>query len=151
MTSAPCSMWSRLWEGAQDLSSLVTTELRRKDKEGLRGAIRAARTATNASLSKVEILREEDLRDLLQLRLQERFPNLGSVALRGYVKDIAFTRFASETLAKLPRLTTVDLSGCKALDPVTACAALVQCSHSRLEKLSLPYGAHLKLCLGFCI
>lgn len=136
-------LWQGLFEGAQELRTLVTSDLERKDKEGLRGAGRAGRTAANAAVSKVEIQGEEDLRDLPQLRLQERFPNLASVALKGHYSreglDTLFTQFALHTLSNLSKLTTVDLSNCKALDAAATCAALVQCS--QLQELSLPEGA----------
>jgi hypothetical protein len=139
--TAQGSLWPYLWEGAQDLSTLVTSDFKRKDKEGLRGASRAGRTAANDAVSKVEISEEVDLRALPQLRLHERFPNLASVALKGKPKIVVaatFNRFAYETLSKLSKLTSLDLQYCKALDAVSACAALVQCS--QLQELRLPSG-----------
>jgi hypothetical protein len=134
--------WPNLWEGPQELSSIVTAGFKRQDKEGLRGASRAARTAANATVSKVQITKEEDLRDLPQLKLEERFPRIASVSLKGCPQDgmaVPFAQFALDTLAKLPKLTFVDLSDCNAFDAASACAALVQCS--QVQELSLPKGA----------
>jgi hypothetical protein len=144
MAASMVSLWPYLWEDAQDLSTLVTSDWKRKDKEGLRGASRAGRTAANASVTKVVIAKEEDLRDLRQLRLQERFPRLAAVALIGKAKGrvaIPIAQFASETLCKLPKLTTLDLAHCQACDAASACAALVQCS--QLQELSLPRGTQI--------
>jgi hypothetical protein len=135
------SLWPYLWACAQDVSTLVTSDFERKDKEGLRGASRAGRTAVNATVSKLEISEEKDLRDLPQLRLHERFPRLASVALKGKRKSFSattFNLFASETLSKLSKLTSLDLSHCNDLDAAPTCAALVRCP--QLQELTLPEG-----------
>lgn len=142
MDARPDSLWPELWEGPHEISSIVIAEFKRKDKERLRGASRSARTAVNATVSKVEIVKEEDLRDLPPLRLEERFPRLASVALRGYPQrpiDTSFTQFALHTLSKLPSLTAMKLSCCKRLENVSACEALLQCP--QVEELTLDKGA----------
>jgi hypothetical protein len=122
-------------------------DLKRRDKEGLRGASRVARKAINTTVSKVEISEEGDLRDLPQLRLQERFPNLASVALKGcpeHLMDTIFNKFVVVTLCMLPYLTTVDLAHCKGLSAAAACAALLRCC--QLQDLSLPEGRRIQYC-----
>lgn len=134
--------WLELWEHAQDVSNLVLARFHRKDKEGLRGASSASRTATNTTVSKVEIRKKEDLRNLLQLRLQQRFPNLAHIVLVAHAEPpvvTSITAFAVETLSKLPRLASFNISHCMPFDMVSAAQALLLCS--QLVSLDLPQSA----------
>lgn len=109
-----------------DAARLTHSLLKRMYRGQLRAASSSARSAVNATVTQLEVAQDErDLDDLHKLRLHERFPNLEKFYLKQFRDRVHFsyiTTFVLETLAKLPSLAAVDLSGsrCRLKDSHTS-------------------------------
>lgn len=126
----------------RDTTGVLISHLSRTSKHLLRTTSCISRPIINATVSKASISSPEDLRDLDQLKLHERFPQLSSIVLKDSTTSpqvTSISSFALQTLSQLPSLTSLDLASCKALPAADAAQALSHCL--QLQDLALPEGA----------